>query len=1022
MSQSQVPLVLASECWASMIESMIARLDISPQILYLEKLDFQNYEDKNLPIRCYPENLAYVIYTSGSTGEPKGAMLEHCGMLNHLYAMVTNLQLSATDVVAQTATQTFDISVWQFLVALLIGGRVEIVPTEIAADPDQLRSLLQRQQISILEIVPSLLRMILQQIELEQMELDPGTQAQVYNLRWLLITGETCPPQLCHQWLKYYPSIPMMNAYGPAECSDDVTLYPIYEPPAPEVLNLPIGRQISNTQLYILDTQLQLVPIGVVGELYVGGVGVGRGYLHNQKLTSVAFIASPFAQTPGERLYKTGDRARYLPDGNIEFLNRVDYQVKVRGFRIELGEIEAKLHQHPSISQSVVIVREDVPGDKRLVAYLVPKQQPPLTQPTQDQSDLRHFLKQQLPDYMIPSAFVMLDALPLNANGKVDRKALPVANLNCRELETFVAPRNPIEEVVAGIWAEVLGLEKVGIHENFFALGGHSLLATQVMSRMRDSFHMEIPLQTLFQASTVAELSQMALSYETKLGQTEKIARVLKKINTMSNDDLKQTQTISPRANSHEFPLSFAQARLWFLDHLEPGNSLYNGYSSVRLEGKLNVSVLEESFNTIISRHEALRTNFVTKNGHPVQVIAETLHLTVPVVDLQNLPATEREIATQQLATQEAHRPFNLTTEPLVRIKLLKRTEIEHVLLVCMHHIIGDGWSTGILVQELAIIYSALCNSLPPQLPELPIQYADFAIWQREWLQGEVLESQLAYWKQQLHGVPALLKLSTDRPRPAIQTFQGARQCFTLSKELTEALTLLSRREGVTLFMTLLAVYQILLYRYSGQDDICVGTPIANRNLTEIEGLIGFFVNTLVLRTDLSGNPSFRELMQRVREVALGAYAHQDIPFEKLVAELQPERNLSKMPLFQVWFVLDNSPMPPLELPGLTISLLDYESQVVRYDLKLDLSETPEGIKGFFEYKTDLFETYTITRMTEVFEIILTIIVEDADIKLSRVLEILDVADTQTQMLKNENFKQGHYQKLRNIERKKIRG
>ncbi|WP_208338929.1 non-ribosomal peptide synthetase, partial [Aetokthonos hydrillicola] len=499
LEQSQVSLVLGTSQLSPMFYSALDGFEgTPPHLLQLEVLAATAQSEENLPVRCQPDDLAYVIYTSGSTGTPKGAMLQHRGMLNHLYAKVHDLQLSPQDVVAQTAPVSFDISVWQFLVALLAGGRVEIIRDEMVADPAQLLTIVERQSISILEIVPSLLRMMLQEIEL-----DACGKPELSKLRWLLLTGEALPPQLCRQWLGYYPSIPMMNAYGPTECSDDVTHYPIYHPPQTDVLNLPIGRPVLNTQLYILDPHLQPVPIGVPGELYVGGVGVGLGYLNKPELTQKAFIPNPFAQETGSRLYKTGDKARYLPDGHIEFLGRIDYQVKIRGFRIELGEIEAVLAQHPLVQEVVVIARADQPGNQHLVAYVVSN-----TEFDAISTQLRSFLKDKLPNYMIPSAIVCLEEMPLTPNGKVDRRALPSPDMRQSLATSFVPPQTPTQEILADLWIQVLGVEKVGIHNNFFELGGHSLLATQVISRLRSLFGVDLPLRCFFEEPTVAGLGE----------------------------------------------------------------------------------------------------------------------------------------------------------------------------------------------------------------------------------------------------------------------------------------------------------------------------------------------------------------------------------------------------------------------------------------------------------------------------------------------------------------------------------
>ncbi|BAZ14320.1 amino acid adenylation domain-containing protein [Calothrix sp. NIES-4071] len=928
LEQSQVPLILSAK------SGTLLDAHSTNKVLWLEDLDYQEHSSENLPVRCSPLNLAYVIYTSGSTGKPKGAMLEHRGMLNHLYAKVTDLQLSQTDIVAQTAAQTFDISIWQFLVALLVGGKVEIVSTEVTADPAQLLSLVERQRISILEIVPSLLRMILQLID------DGYTKPNLSELRWLLLTGETLPPQLCRRWLNYYPHVPMMNAYGPTECSDDVTHYPIYVAPQEEILNLPIGRPVSNTQLYILDSQLKPVSIGVPGELYVGGVGVGRGYLYNESLTQQAFIKNPFSSVAGARLYKTGDKASYLPDGNIEFIGRIDYQVKIRGFRIELGEIEAVLQQHPQVQQ-VVVIAIDQPGNQYLVAYIVPSQEI-------EKSELRNFLKQKLPDYMIPGAFVMLESMPLTPNGKIDRRGLPVPNLE--QTDNFIPPSTPTQEILARLWAEVLNLKQVGIYNNFFELGGHSLLATQVISRLRSLLSIDLSLRQLFENPTVASLSELIDSYNTKEAQVPEI---------------------TPVPRNEYLPLSFAQARLWFLDQLEGGSATYNMPEPLRLMGKLNVAALEMAVQEIVRRHEALRTTFKMVNGSPVQVISNGINITIPVINLQHLPEQSQSAQVQQLAQCELHKPFDLSNGALLRVTLLRLGEQSHVLLLTMHHIVSDGWSMGIFISELSALYQSFSAGKPSQLPELIIQYADFAHWQQQWLSGEVLQTQLDYWNQQLAAAPPLLELPTDRPRPSIQTFQGGTEYFKLNQELTNKLKTLSQKSEATLYMTLLSAFATLLSRYSGQEDIVIGSPIANRNHSGIESLIGFFVNTLVLRTQLQDNPTFVELLERVREMTLGAYEHQDLPFEKLVDLLQPERSLSYTPLFQVMFALQNAPSSKLELPDLTMTPFKMENVAAKFDLTLLIEETEAGLNGELVYNKDLFDAATINRMAGHFQTLL---------------------------------------------------
>jgi len=559
---------------------------------------------------------------------------------------------------------------------------------------------------------------------------------------------------------------------------------------------------------------------------------------------------------------------------------------------------------------------------------------------------------------------------------------------------SIVTPRTPIEEILMGIWADVLGVEQVGIHDNFFELGGHSLLATQLISRVRASFAVDTPLHNLFEHPTISGLAK-CVEIETQ------------------HSSLTADPPILPIARNGKKPLSHAQARLWFLDQLEPGSAFYNIPAAVRLSGKLDARALEHSLNQIISRHEALRTNFDIQDGQPVQVIAPSLTLTLPLVDLQDLTNIQQEIETQQLATQEAMCPFILAAEPLVRATLLRLGKAEHILLLTMHHIISDGWSMGVLVRELAAVYEAFSNDLPLELPKLPIQYADFAVWQRQWLQGEVLESQLAYWKQQLDGIPAFLELPTDQPRSATQNFRGATQSFVLPSTLAESLKILSRQEGVTLFMTLLATFQILLHYYTSQDDIVVGTDVANRNKAEIEGLIGCFVNQLVLRTNLSGNPTFKDLLARVREVAWGAYDHQDLPFNLLVEAVKPDRDLSRMPLFQVKFVLQNDPMSSLHLSDLNLSLLEVDNKTAKLDLLLDMAEIEKGLSGTLQYNTDLFEGTTISQLLEHFATLLHNVVTQPNARVSTLEQILGEMDKQKQLIKAKELEEVTIQKLK---------
>ncbi|MDW8319679.1 MAG: condensation domain-containing protein, partial [Anaerolineae bacterium] len=689
-------------------------------------------------------------------------------------------------------------------------------------------------------------------------------------------------------------------------------------------------------------------------------------------------------------MYRTGDLVRWLPDGAIEFLGRTDFQVKVRGFRIELGEIEAALMHHPGVKEAVVVAREDRAGDKRLVAYVVPLRSDGFSRPrvttevvtTKEATtevvttkELRRHLLAELPEYMVPSAFVVMDALPLTPNGKVDRKALPPPE-EAGALEgagEHVPPRTPTEEVLAAIWAELLGVPRVGAHDNFFELGGHSISATRLMARVRDAFGVELPLRRLFEAPTVAGLAEAV-----DQARREAAGLAAPPIKPLPRSAQPPHLPLTPP------PLSFSQQRLWFLDQLEPNSPLYNIPAAVRLTGRLDVDTLERSVNEIVRRHEVLRTTFLTVDGQPQLRIAPTLALHLPVHDLRSLSDEAREAAIQEALRQEAQQPFDLARGPLLRGRLLRLADDDHILAFTVHHIVSDGWSTGVLIEELAALYAAFSAGQPSPLPPLPLQYADYAAWQRRWLQGEVLERQLAYWKEQLAGIPPLLELPTDRPRPPVMTYRGDTLGFALPADLSRRVHELCRREGVTLFMTLLAAFQTLLHRCANQDDICVGTPIANRTRREIEGLIGFFVNTLVLRSrfDLASSPAgptFRELLKQVRETALAAYAHQDVPFETLVDALQPQRDMSHSPLFQVMFVLQNAAQGAKALPDLTVHPLDVPSQVAKFDLTLFMAEEGDRLTGLWEYNTDLFDRSTIERMAGHLQTLLEGIVADPD-------------------------------------------
>lgn len=1197
-----------------------------------EAASLRRQSSANPPLHTTPDNLAYLIYTSGSAGQPKAVMIQHRSVVNLATALREAIYQGRPSPlrVSVNAPLAFDASVKQWI-QLLSGHTLDIVPEEVRPDGAQLLAYLERHRLDVLDCTPAQLRLLLQAGMADQTEL---------HLSLVLVGGEVFDEPT---WAKLASSsgLTYFNVYGPTECTVDATVSRL----GGEVATPTIGQPIANVQTYILDESLQPVPIGVGGNLYIAGEGVARGYLHRSELTAEKFIPHPFSQCPGQRLYHTGDRARYLPDGEIEFLGRSDHQVKLRGYRLELREIETVLAQHPAVQDAVVTVREERAEDLRLIAYAVldrsyaakihdharyklpngmailhqnknetdylyheifekqiylqhgiklrdgacvfdvganigmftlfvnqhcararvyafePLQpifeslrtnmelyagnvklfnlglsdmrrreaftyyprysmmsgvrayadadaeieviksfmcneqlngaqgmsslieaadellgdrfktetyecqlktlsevireeqiecidllkvdvqraeldvlkgiemedwakieqvvmevhdaddQPSagrvrmietllrhhgftvLTEqdvllrgtdrynlyahrgradgnghrcrngtsvtasmPTQHSetqpqpvtaADLKGYLRERLPEYMVPSAVMLLDELPLTRNGKVNRAALPAPEpAGDNSGQEVVQPRTAFEDMLANIWCEVLGLEQVSVESNFFELGGHSLLATQLISRVRKIFQVELPLRTLFDRPTIAALA-------------ESVANALKAERGVPSPPI----VAIPRDS--ELPLSFAQQRLWFLNQLEPDRPYYNLRHHLLLKGELNIDALERTFSEIVRRHETLRTSFVEVDGKPLQVVSPAQPLTLPVINLSHLDAGERQSAVKRLALEEIQRPFDLKRGPLMRVKLLRLDVEEHVLLYTMHHMISDGWSSSILLNEVTTLYQAFVKGEPSPLADLPLQYADFAAWQRQYLDEAGLEPHLHYWRRQLADAPPALELPLDRPRRAAQSFSSETQPLSFSPEVVAALKSLSRQEGATLFMTLLAAFQTLLSRYSGQDDIVIGSPVANRNRAETENLIGFFVNTLVLRTDLSGNPTFLDLLRRVRETTLEAYAHQDLPFEKLVQEIQVKRDLSRTPLFQALMIFQNVPRAHHELPGLSVSEVVTEGRWSNFDLTLWIAEGPHGLNGVLEYNTDLFKAETIKRMIE---------------------------------------------------------
>jgi amino acid adenylation domain-containing protein len=1328
-----------------------------------------------------PASFAYIIYTSGSTGRPKGVMIDHRGAANTIHDINRRFVVTARDRVLALSSLSFDLSVYDIFGTLSAGATVVIPDPSPTPDPAHWEDLMLRERVTIWNSAPALM-------ELFVSSLAGKTAARFDSLRLSMFSGDWIPVTLPEQVRAFAPRARVISLGGATEASIWSIMYPI-ERVDPAWKSIPYGRPMANQRFHVLDGELQPVPVGIIGQLHIGGVGVAQGYLSRPGLTAEKFVPDPFGGEPGARLYRTGDLGRYLEGGDIEFLGRMDQQVKIHGFRIELGEIEAALSQHPSVRENVVVAQPNPHGEKRLAAYVVPEVEsdteagpeplagyasqagwealleagryyarqpfaelhaldlPRLTahlnrltaayvsrafrelgvftrsgeshtaaelyqrlgvvpryskalrrwlqilveegllersgeelsspsplpapqvaalweefreqfkdeevketveyfqlcgenlaavltgriHPTQllfregasrvaesfyqevfrycnavsrevvaaaahalppegrlrilevgagvgsttmwllpvlpaDRTDfaftdisryftdlgrtlfadypfvdyslldierppheqgfephsydiivassvlhatlnikqtlrhvrsllsprgvlllveetrfhrwfnvlglqegfdrfededlrqshpmlsveqwraallsqgfddfasfsdsdsptaslgldvmvarasrtvapplaprLREHLKTKLPDYMVPSAFVLLDSLPLTPNGKVDRRALLAPSpAHERAGRPVVAPRTPTEEALAGLWRQVLGVEQVGTSDNFFELGGDSLLATQVAARLRSLFSVELPLQNFFEQPTIAALAEK-IEAERQSGGESPVAA--------------DAEVTRPRDESAQ-PLSFAQQRLLFLDELVPGSPFYNVHAAVRLKGELERPLLERCFQEIVRRHESLRTTFAREGEQPVQVIAPELPFEVPLIDLRKLDGPAQDERVQTLATEEAQRPFDLSRGPLLRATLLRLGEREHMLLLTVHHIVFDGWSLGVLLRELDVLYRDFHAGSESSLPALPIQYADFARWQREWLQGERLSAQLGYWEKQLAG-SRVLQLPTDRPRPAVQTFRGSRQTFVYPQALVESLKALGGREGATLFMTLLAAFQTLLQRYTDEEDIVVGSPIANRNRAEFDRLIGFFVNALALRADLSGNPTFRELLAQVRRMGLEAYAHQDLPFEKLVEELRPERNMTHTPLFQVWFVLQNAPLPPLELPGLTLELLQVDDGTAKFDLVLSLFETKQGLSATWIYNTDLFDEATVARMSRHFETLLASAAADPGARLNKLRHLTDAEQLQQSQAMTERKKQS-LNKLKNIKRRAV--
>jgi amino acid adenylation domain-containing protein len=904
---------------------LLEQLPGAPKAICVDKElgEIARESGKDVGLSLHPENLAYVIYTSGSTGRPRGVAIQH-GSANVLLQWAREVfTAEELDGVLASTSICFDLSIFEIFVPLSWGGKTIVVRNALdVAEMGQVPG------VRLLNTVPSAMAELLQ------------LKGVPCSIRTVNLAGEALPPNLVEQLYKELRVERVFNLYGPSEDTTYSTYACLKRGDTHE--RVPIGKPISNTQAYVLDREYQPVPVGITGELFLGGQGVARGYLNRPELTAEKFIPNPFSKRGGERIYRTGDQVKWERNGNLEFLGRVDQQVKVRGYRIELGEIEAALQAHEGVRACAVIVREDQPAEKRVVAYVVANG---VVKP----ETLREFLKERLPEYMVPSAFVEMEQLPLTPNGKIDRKVLPAPEKEWSGRNGYTGPRNGDEEILCGLFAEVLNRDRVGVHDDFFAIGGHSLLATRLVSRIRAALGIDLGLRSMFESPTVAKLAfhlQDGKKIQISLRRHPEVVRA---------------------------PLSYSQRRLWFINELQGSSAEYNMPEALRLRGRLNVDAIRRVIQTIVDRHESLRTYFAEDRGEPVQIIAPSLTLEIPVTNLSGLSQAEQQRQVMASVNNEWSDPFDLAHGPVLRLKLLKLAEEDHILLRTFHHIVSDGWSLGVFMREFRDLYEAYSQGRENPLPDLPLQFADFALWQMQEA-SEGLDEDLRFWQEHLKEIPEELEIPRDRPRPPVQTYVADACGITLPAEKIAALKRCGRS---TLYMTLLTAFAVQMHRYSGQDDIVVGSPIANRQDERLEGLIGFFANMLAMRVGVDPNASFGELLEKVRGLSLETYRHQHIPFERLVEVLPLRRSLNRMPIFQVVFALQNASSGTQELKGLKVEELGTEAWTVRFDLEVHAIERNGQLDIVWIYNRDLFDRWRIEQMARHYERLLAAAVQD---------------------------------------------
>ncbi|MCW3113675.1 MAG: amino acid adenylation domain protein, partial [Segetibacter sp.] len=893
----------------------------------IKKLDIENINHQ-----ATLSNLAYVIYTSGSTGKPKGVMIEHGSMLNYVLLFKNYFQITEYDTIIQQSSISFDILVEEVYPVLITGGSMCLIRNG-GKDVAKIKKHIESNEVTILTTTPMVLDWLNKEL------------TSIGRLRHFVVGGDVLNPSSIDNL--FYKNVQIVNGYGPSETTVSATYNKIEKISEASLL----GKPIDNVQIYVLDTENRLMPVGVPGEICIGGAGLARGYLNRPDLTTEKFIKNPFNEDPDARLYKTGDLGRWLPNGNIESLGRIDDQVKIRGYRIELGEVESVLLLSALVKQAVVLAKE-VKGIKRLVAYVVVDKE-------FDRQATISYLQNQLPEYMVPTIWVELESLPLSPNGKIDKKTLPDPDISELLNDEFVAPRNLTESALAEIWQQLLNVERVGINDNFFELGGHSLLGMRLISVVRNQLNVELAIRDLFLHPTIAQLA-------THLSTVEQGVLL--------------PSIIPVQLRPERIPLSFSQERLWFIDKLE-GSIQYHIPAVFKLKGNLDKEALQFALQTVINRHEVLRTIYREDDGQTYQVVKDIDEWKLKINNKVQFQDDEKSL--QEYTRQIIAEPFDLTKDDVLRANLLSVSDQEHLLVVTVHHIAIDGWSFSNIVREVVELYSSHIGGRVAELPKLYIQYADYALWQRKYFKGELLDKKLAYWRNKLDELQPL-ELPTDYVRPVIQTANGSIKAFEIDKRLMSSLNQLGQQQGATLFMTLLAAFKVLLFRYSNQEDICVGTATAGRQQLELEGLIGFFINTLALRDQLNGEMQFTQLLQQVRQTTMEAFEHQDVPFEKVVEAIVKERDMSRSALFQVMFSLQNTPdIEQLKLGDVELSQQKFEISSTKFDLLVSITESAKGLAGVIQYNTDLYGSATIDRMIRHYQQLLVAIIENQDQKLA---------------------------------------